>query len=212
MTASPSVVGALAMTLASLSYDFADDELAYLALTGDAFRPVRDRIAWRLQQELGEEYVVARTWRRSDIAVLTGATPVLQVEARAMAALDLLDTVTRADHLAALTADGLRMAAVAPESSAYLLALVTHVDGPVPGHLHDVVEQSDLIASATPGAEPVAATARKLWEAEVGRLAWPCTRFAIGAGSRWGLAVELDAHLVGPLPQVVGETGLQVAG
>ncbi|RYB93831.1 hypothetical protein EUA93_05325 [Nocardioides oleivorans] len=204
MTASPSVVGALAMTLASLSYDFATDELAHLVLTSGADHPVPDRIAWRLQQELGEEYVVARAWRRADIAVLVGESPVLQVGARAMHACDLLGTASRADHLAGLTADGIRMAAAAPDSSAYLLALVTHVDGPVPHHLREVVRHADGIAAALEQegtADAVGARARKLWEAELGRFGWPSTRFTIGAGSRWGLAVELDAYLIGPLPQ-----------
>lgn len=209
MTASHSVVGALAMTLASLSYDFADDELAYLALTSRAGLPVRDRVAWRLQQELGQDYVVAREWRRADVAVLVGEAPVLQVEARAMHAFDLLDPRSRAEHLAALVSGGIRMAATDPDSSAYLLALVVNVDGRVPEHLRThVVKHSDRIAASLDSegaaAGAVATRARKLWEAELGRLGWPSTRFTIGGGSMWGLAVELDAHLVGPLPPAAG--------
>lgn len=204
MTASPTVVGALAMTLASVSHDFADDELAYLALTSKAELPVRDRIAWRLQQELGEAYVVAREWRRADIAVLDGATAVLQVEAKAMYAFDVLSTASRAKYVARLAADGLKMAAVAPDSSAYLLALITHVDGTIPPHLRKhVVKYSGGISASLAregSGDAVATSARRLWEADMGRFGWPSTRFSLGRGTMWGLSVELDAYLVGPLP------------
>lgn len=202
MTASPSVVSALAMTLASLSYDFADDELAYLTLTSRGGVPVRDRISWRLQQELDETYVVARGWRRADIAVLARDTPVLQVATRALPAPDVLDPGARAEHVAALVADGLRMTSVAPDSSAYLLALMTHVDGTVPDHLAEhVVKHAVDTVSAGDDDTSVADRARKLWEAELGRFGWPSTRFTVGGGSLWGLAVEMDAYLIGPLPQ-----------
>lgn len=204
MAASPSVVGALATTLASLSADFDADELAYLALTGTAGQPVRDRLAWRLQQELGEAHVVARGWRRADIAVLAGETPVLQVEAKAMYAFDLLGATSRTGHLAELVANGLKMSALAPEGSACLLALVTHVDGTVPEHLREhVVKHAAGIRAALDregSAEAVAARARKTWEAEIARLGWPSARFTLGGGSMWGLGVEVDAYLVGPLP------------
>ncbi|MFC7493637.1 MULTISPECIES: hypothetical protein [unclassified Nocardioides] len=204
MSASPkSVVSALAMTLASLSSDFAENELAYLALTSKAELPVRDRIAWRLQHELNDSYVVSREWRRADIAVLAGETPVLQVEAKAMYAFDVLNAKSRAKNLAKLTADGLKMAALAPDSAAYLLALITHVDGSVPLHLrrHVVKHSGGIVASLTKEgtAGAVGARARQLWEADLARFTSPSTRFGIAGGTMWGLTVELDAYLIGPL-------------
>jgi hypothetical protein len=203
MTANSKVVSALAMTLASLSSDFAENELAYLALTSKAELPVRDRIAWRLQQELSDSYVVAREWRRADIAVLAGETPILQVEAKAMYAFDVLSAKSRAKYLAKLTADGLRMAALAPGSAPYLLALITHIDGSVAPHLtrHVVKYSGGVIAAlAKEGtAEAVGTKARQLWEADLARFTSPSTRFSVAAGTIWGLTVELDAYLVGPL-------------
>jgi hypothetical protein len=203
MTAIPTVVSALAMTLASLSSDFAENELAYLALTSKAELPVRDRIAWRLQHELSDSYVVAREWRRADIAVLAGETPVLQVEAKAMYAFDILSAKSRAKYLAKLTADGLKMAAVAPDSAAYLLALVTHVDGSIAPHLrrHVVKYSGGILASLRREvtADAVGIRARQLWEADLAGFTAPSTRFNIAGGTMWGLKVELDAYLVGPL-------------
>lgn len=198
------IATALANTLSAVSGAFAKNELAYLALTSKAELPIRDRVAWDLQLALGETYVVSREWRRADIAVLREDLPLVQVEAKALYAFDVLSAKSRANYLAKLTSDGLKMAGLVPGGTAFLLALITQVDGAMPAHLgRHVVKYSNWIraalASEGGNAELVAARARQLWEADLAQLKSPWQRFPIEGGQQWGLRVDIDAYLVGPL-------------
>jgi hypothetical protein len=192
-------------TLSQITTDFAKNELAYLALTSKAELPLRDRVAWRLQVALGESYVVSREWRRADIAVLRGDAPLLQIEAKALYGFDVLRTTTRTKYIQRLASDGLKMAAVAPDSAAYLLALITHVDGTIQPHLRKhVVKYSSGIRAATArlgNAAAVTTAARGLWQEALTQFACPSRRFLIEAGVMWGMHVEVDAYLIGPLPR-----------
>jgi hypothetical protein len=111
---------ALEGALSSVGGAFAQNELAYLALTSKAELPVRDRVAWNLQMTLGKPFVVSREWRRADIAVLLGDVPLVQVEAKALYAFDVLSGQSRGKFLAKLTDDGLKMASLVPGGSAFL--------------------------------------------------------------------------------------------
>ena len=149
MRESLTVADAMATTLSEVGSSFEANELAYLALTSKVELPIRDRLAWHLQFALGDEYVVSREWRRADIAVLRQNAPLVQVEAKAMYAFDLLSAKSRAKYLAKLTSDGHKMASLAPSCDAYLLALVTHVDGSIATHLRQhVVKYSSGIRGA----------------------------------------------------------------
>lgn len=209
MTDGEQAAHALVETLRGTSSAFAQDELAYLALTSKAEQPLRDRIAWNLQATLGEAYIVSREWRRADIAVLQGDVALIQVEAKALYTFDVLSAVSRAKFLARLTADGLKMAALAPDSAAFLLALITHVDGPIEPHLRKhVVKYSNGIRAALTkqggDASAVRSKARRSWEAELAQFTSPWHRFDIEGGQQWGLRVDIDAYLVGPLARVHG--------
>jgi hypothetical protein len=199
------VAVALERALSSMSEAFAPNELAYLALTSKAELPVRDRLAWNLERALGEPHVVSREWRRADIAVLRGDAPLVQVEAKAMYAFDVLSAKSRAKFSAKLVADGQKMAALAPRSSAFLLALITHIDGSIQPHLRrHVVKYSSGIQSALAreggDAAAVRIRARQTWEAELAQFTSPWRRFEIDGGNHWGLGVAVDAYLIGPLP------------
>jgi hypothetical protein len=193
----------LPIALSAVAASFARNELAYLALTSKAELPIRDRLAWRLQEALGEAYVVSREWRRADIAVLRRDVPLLQIEAKAMYAFDVLSTTSRAKYLAKLTSDGLKMAALAPNSAAYLLALITYVDGPTATHLrkHVVKYSGGIRAAIAKEGSPAAvmARARSLWEADLERFTSPFVRLALDGGVMWEMHVEIDAFVIGPL-------------
>lgn len=160
-----------------------------------------------MQSALGELFIVSREWRRADLAVLHHDAAVLQVEAKAMYAFDVLSPVSRLKYVAKLIADGSKMAALAPHTDAYLLALITHVHGPVPAHLRKhVVKYSGGIMSALAshggdGAK-VAVRSRALWEAELNSLGAPWERVTLEGGEHWGLRVQVDAYLAGPLPPI----------
>lgn len=58
---------------------FNTDELAYLAITSKIENPLRDKIAYQLHNEIGENYLVCREWKgknkdRTDIAILDSQT------------------------------------------------------------------------------------------------------------------------------------------
>ena len=88
----------VADTMASLGQEFAQDELAYLALTSKVENPIRDRLAYLLHQKYGEEgnIFVAREWtepkkitgvgiERVDIAIIDEEKrPLLLLEITAM--------------------------------------------------------------------------------------------------------------------------------
>jgi hypothetical protein len=61
--------------LEEVGTDFQDGEIAFLALTGKPENPIRDRVGWRLQCELGPEILVSREWRRRDLAILRASDP-----------------------------------------------------------------------------------------------------------------------------------------
>ena len=50
-------------SIKQLKSDFKKDELAYLALTSKVENPLRDRIAYNLYSQIGNDYIVCREWR-----------------------------------------------------------------------------------------------------------------------------------------------------
>ncbi len=71
---------------------FGADELAFLALTSKVELPVRDRLAYALFERLPDR-LVAREWKRVDLAVLARRPtpfPVMLLEAKALYTFDLV--------------------------------------------------------------------------------------------------------------------------
>ena len=82
--------------LKRLEEEFQENELAYLALSSKAEKPIVDRLAFRLQRTHGSESLaVAREFtesgkiRRVDLAVVADRVPRLLLEAKAMNALNV---------------------------------------------------------------------------------------------------------------------------
>ena len=73
-------------------------------MTSKVELPVRDRLAWRLSRDLGDEFIVSREWRRADIAVLAGGDVVAEIEAQAMYTFDIVATRGRKAYLRSLRA------------------------------------------------------------------------------------------------------------
>jgi hypothetical protein len=67
----------LKQELSQLHHNFAEGELAYLALTSKADIPIRDRLAFQLQKRLSadrQNLLCARDWRDIDIAIMKDFT------------------------------------------------------------------------------------------------------------------------------------------
>src|SRR5215218_1528708 len=78
--------------LSTIDRRFDVDELAFLALTSKMELPLRDRLAYVLFRRL-PQFLVAREWRRVDLAVLApGDPPVpkMLLEAKALYTFDLV--------------------------------------------------------------------------------------------------------------------------
>lgn len=131
----------LMAALASVEHEFGPNELAYLALTCKIELPIRDRLAFMLHRRYqGSHYLVAREWKRVDLAVLDGeAYPAYLVELKAMYT---FDAAADAGRYAKMTVadEGKAFALARADTQVYSLLLATHVHGVVPERLFDVVK------------------------------------------------------------------------
>ncbi len=83
----------VAETMESLEQEFSQDELAYLALTSKVELPIRDRLAYALYRHFGngDSVLVAREWKRVDLAIIVGQKPEFLLEAKAMYTFNIWD-------------------------------------------------------------------------------------------------------------------------
>ena len=66
---------------------FDKNELAFLALQGKIELQLRDKIAWLLQQKIGENYYIKKEYKRCDLAILNkDFTPLCLIEFKAHSA------------------------------------------------------------------------------------------------------------------------------
>ncbi|MBN8856561.1 MAG: hypothetical protein BGO55_24080 [Sphingobacteriales bacterium 50-39] len=71
---------------------FAEDELAYLALTSKVEFPIRDKLAYNLYKRFYEkDIIVSREWRRSDLVLLAGGEPAFICELKAAYTFDIFN-------------------------------------------------------------------------------------------------------------------------
>ena len=190
--------------LSTVGSVFEPDELAFLASTSKAELPIRDRLAWTLQQALGEAFTVSREWRRADLVVLAGDEVCAQVEAKALYAFDVLRPTNRQSYLDRLVADSAKMAALAA-SDRYLLSIITDVRGDMPTELnsHVVKYSAGIAAAIKAGGDSVRSVARERWlEGLTDTFGCDTAEVQINAGSVWGLDVSVDLFLTGPLRPV----------
>ena len=137
-------------SLETISREFRDNELAYLALTTKIENPVRDRWAFQLYRKLRGRFVVSREWKRTDIALLEKAAPKVLIELKAMYT---FDAVLRADDIAgyaqAMAADESKARKLAgTQTQIYTVLLATHPQSIVSGNLDGVVKYRASINKA----------------------------------------------------------------
>ena len=197
-----------AVTAAAGSFE--PDELAYLAVTGKIELPFRDRLAWRLQrQPEHQDLVIAREWRRADLALLLGAELCALIEAKALYTFDVHSAANLKKYLGYVRADLAKANALADRTPAFALVLLTHVTGVIPVHLRaHVVKYSHGVAKLQGRTEAreaaVAILTREL--SKVGGAAGTEHR-SFDAGRVFGLDVGLDAWVVGPVFAASGSGG-----
>lgn len=195
---------ALNESLSGIGSSFQPDELAFLAATSKVELPIRDRLAWNLQRLIGEELLVAREWRRADLAVLAGEGVVAQLEAKALYSFNVLQPANRKAYLDRLIADAAKMAALAA-SDRYLLSMLVDVRGEIRPDLnsHVVKYSSGIAAGIKASGHTVRADASDFWLDELaGTFDCPTEEMQVDGGQVWGLDVSVDLFLTGPLPPV----------
>lgn len=127
----------IATALSRVGQTFAVNELAYLALTSKVEAPIRDKLAFGLHEQIGDQYLVAREWDRVDLAVLSpDQTPLALLELKAMYSFD-----DAARYCRITEEDEQKTRAFSPHSGAvYSLLLATHVGDAVPRSLRRIVK------------------------------------------------------------------------
>jgi hypothetical protein len=180
---------------------FEPGELAYLAVTSKVELPVRDRFAWELHRRLKDRsLLVAREWRRADLAVVRDGDAVVIIEGTALYAFDLLREPGLHKYRAKVTGDLAKAAALAPHADAYALVLCTHVLGEIAPQLKRWVVKysSGIIGAAKSHGDAGQEAVRQSLRGELNQLG-PSDYRQMPSGSVWGLDVVVDAWLVGPI-------------
>jgi hypothetical protein len=179
------------------------NELAYFALTSKPEAQIRDRLAYRLHEMLADQddLLVAREWKRMDLAVLKpGRTlvPVALVEAKALLSADLLYSKRVSAWRARVHADiekarQCAKGAKAPDAEIYALVIATHVLTEVQSEQREFVKYGVRLAKVTPWEE-----ARQRMIAFLPEVPAPCEQ-SFGRGQAFGIEVELSSWLFGPV-------------
>ena len=198
------MAGHLVQALRGASESFAEDELAYLALTSKLENPLRDRMAWALQSTLAGR-LVAREWHRCDLAVLEAdGTPAALVEAKAMYSFDGVSSEKMGAYRGWMVSDIAKADRLASGSAAevYALLFVTHVEGRLNPDVPDgVVKYRRAIERATdPRLLASARTAIGRCVAELGI----ARHGKLGTGTALGVGVAVEYWLIGPVEREFG--------
>ena len=120
--------------LASLASAFDPDELAYLAMTGKIEHAVRDRLAFSIYTEFKAKslpLIVAREWKRVDLAILEGKTPCMFLELKAMYSYNMFSPKATTQFPGAIADDLEKLKLLdknllSPPSEHFALAILTH--------------------------------------------------------------------------------------
>jgi hypothetical protein len=189
--------------IAAISSIKADpNELAYFALTSKPEAQIRDRLAYRLHEILASrDLLVAREWRRTDLAVLkpgVPGVPVALVEAKALLSADLLypkrvEAWRRRVRADIEKARECAIGANAPGAEVYALVITTHVSTEVAPAQGEFVKYGKRLAAVTPWAEAKEGIVALLPEAP------PPFEQSFGRGQAFGIEVEVSSWLFGPV-------------
>jgi hypothetical protein len=182
---------------------FERDELAYLTLTSKPEHAVRDRLAWALTKS-GQ--LVAREWRRCDLAVFSGEKPVALVELKATNTGNVEwgrtgERGLRAAEYGATTyfegllrKDAAKARALLPHRPAFVLLVLYHVLDPVPRQLDAFVKYGHELRRVADKAK--AERAIRSYLKRLGRVTPP---IPLGAGKAFDIRVSVDGWLCGPV-------------
>jgi hypothetical protein len=196
----------LTASLERAAAPFAPDELAYLALTSKIERPLQDRLAWSLHTQL-PELVVAREWRRADIAVLdaSATAPLVLIEAKAMYTNDVMEerSPNTRKYMKYMRDDIAKSVQLDAGGTAdvYALALATHPMG-APRQLDGVIKYLPAIRGSLQKNSHGAV--RQSASETLSRLLpdlGPVRSGSLMGGSAFGVQVAIDWWLVGPAPR-----------
>lgn len=149
---------AIQAAIQGLAATFAEDELAYLALTSKVELPLRDRLAFSLHKrfESISEVAVAREWRRFDLAILSNGKPSTIIEAKAMYSFDMFTNHALWQYPNKVDADiskFLRFFGTATEQQQpvlYSLLLATHPHVLPPRELDGIIKYNSEIQRYSP--------------------------------------------------------------
>jgi hypothetical protein len=147
--------------------------------------------------------VVAREWRRSDLAVLNDGLPLALLEAKALYTFDVVHGMAEgSEYHRFITADLAKASGLGgADAQVFALVISTHVLTIVPPSMRGIVKYDDGINRALATfSDPVGLRVRAL--RNVGGFLeslGTTTRHDLGRGCALGLEVELDVWLVGPV-------------
>ena len=195
----------LVETLRTIGEDFQENELAYLALTGKVENPFRDRLAFKLHRNLSPEVVVAKEWRRVDIAILRSEVPLALIELKAMYTFDPLIRGDKEKFMKGLEGGIARYEKLAfTETAMYGLFLATHPrqeiqkpDGEswVIKYRHDI----NRAIQRDGGVETVQRKCRETVESYFHGKGTEIKYVTLRGGRAFGTDVDVDCWFVGPM-------------
>lgn len=184
----------------SAASDIGPDRLAFLTLTSKPELQIRDALAWQLHQE--HVGIVAREWRRTDLAILdTQGKPLVLLEAKVMATFDAVSESVRERFLGYLSSDHSKASRLANTGTRiYLLLIVTHTADPIPEPLMRVVKYSSRINSSLQRHDPddLLRDGIAVIGQELERFGTDVVTIPLGTGEAFGITCQLTAFLIGP--------------
>lgn len=212
--------------LAAAMSSWHPDKLAYLTATSKPERPIRDRLAWTLQQHLQPEMNVACEWKRRDLTIhTTDGQPQVGVEVKVAAAFNLCSAKTPGWHplLSHLGNDLDKLHDIAPAAERYGLMVFIHIGQHIPKKIHHLVKYAKNFNSTASknddGADGVLALSReraKLSLLHLGQPIRPHEDLITVTGEAFGLTVTVDCYLIDvpatPLPTRTRGLGSSAAG
>jgi hypothetical protein len=198
--------------LSEIDRRFDVDELAFLALTSKMELPIRDRLAYALFRRL-PEFLVAREWKRVDLAVLApGDPPVprMLLEAKALYTFDLVGEdawIRRYPDKVERDVEKLRAIKDLPsDTQLFGLILATHPTAAVGSDLKQVAKYLPGISKAVAALGDAQAVAREAERSLRSRLdhLGAIHQGEIRAGQAYGVPLVISYWLLGPIGHAGG--------
>lgn len=199
----------LAAAVGRMGEAFAENELAYLALTSKPEFVLRDQVAWDLHQHLWPDYQVAREWRprakgawRTDLAILRAEDkePLILLEAKAMYTFDAVKKARdQFPNLVKLDLEKTTRYATG-SSVVYALVVAVHPRNPIPEEGTPAVKYSREVNTclARYPSQRLRQEATAFLDHRLRRLGRITSAGSIRAGMALGVQAEILYWLVGP--------------